>query len=97
MKTILSLIAATIFSMSTFASNTADHGDKYCARMKDGVKVIMYDGKQLMAEVALTDGSRLKTDGTVIKKDGTTWNLKEDDCLSKDGVVYDKDKKDMKK
>ena len=97
MKTIFSLIAATIFSMSSFADNTTDHSDKYCAKMKDGVKVIMHDGKQLTAEVAFTDGSKLKTDGLVVKKDGTTWNLNEGDCLDKDGTKSDMHKKDMKK
>ena len=65
--------------------------------MKDGVKVVMHDGKQLTAEVAFTDGSKLKTDGTVVKKDGTTWNLNEGDCLSKDGAKADMHKKEMKK
>jgi len=97
MKTIFSLIAATIFTFSTFAVNITDHNDNYCAKMKDGVKVIMHDGKQLTAEVTLTDGSRLKTDGSVVKKDGTTWNLIEGDCLEKDGTVSDMHKKDIKK
>lgn len=95
MKTLLSLIVATVFSISTFANG--DHNDKYCVKMKDGVKVVMHQGNQLTSEVTLTDGSKVKTDGTVVKKDGTTWNLKDGECITKDGSTSDHDKKDMKK
>ncbi len=94
MKIIFSLIAATIFTISSFADN--GHGDKYCAKMKDGLKVIMHKGDLLASEITLTDGSRLKTDGTVVKKDGTTWVLKDGDCVEKDGSASDMHKKDMK-
>ena len=97
MKTIFSLIAATIFSLSSFASNMTDHGDKYCAKMKDGVKVIMHKGDALASEITLTDGSRLKTDGTIVKKDGTSWVLKDGECVEKDGTATEMHKNDMKK
>jgi hypothetical protein len=54
----------------------------YCVELKDGIPVVMSDGKPVLNEVTLTNGTKIKTDGTVTKKDGTQYILKEGECVN---------------
>lgn len=87
MKIIIILIIALIFSINVVADNPNNHPDTYCAKIKDGKKVIMHDGYILISEVTLSNGTKIQTDGTIIKKDGTKATLKEGECISKEGVM----------
>jgi hypothetical protein len=89
-KLILLIVTSTVLFAATVVShdNTkSDHGDKYCAKMKDGKKVVMHEGMVITAEVTLTNGSRIQADGTLIKKDGTKKMLKEGECVDKAGKL----------
>lgn len=87
MKTIITFIIALIFSINAVAGNPNNHPDTYCAKIKDGKKVIMHDGYVLTSEVTLANGTKIQIDGTIIKKDGTKGTLKEGECISKEGVM----------
>lgn len=98
MKTIIFLTATAIFTflVATKPAGPAskDHGDKYCAKMKDGMLVVMHQGNTLTTDVTLDNGTMIKTDGTVIKKDGSRMMMKEGECVNKSGKI--KDMKDSK-
>ena len=87
MKTLITLIAASVFSFSAAAHGLKEHPEKYCAKMQDGKKTVMHQGKAITAEVTLENGTKIKPDGTITKKDGTTLMLEEGECISKDGIV----------
>jgi hypothetical protein len=92
MKAIIFLFIAAVFSLNTIAADP--HGDKYCAKMRDGKMVIMYEGKTVTADVTLANGTLIKTDGTIIRQDGTSVMLKEGECIDRDGKIMMKPKKD---
>ncbi len=98
MKTIMTLITASMLSINAIAGNPTEHTDKYCAKMKDGKKVIMHEGSALKTDVTLNNGAKVKMDGTVIKADGTTLMLKEGECIGLDGTIIEEkmNKKKMK-
>lgn len=89
MKKIFFVIATSVFSNYIIAGGTnyilKGHPDKYCAKMQDGRLTIMYQGNAITADVTLSNGIIVETDGTIIKKDGTKVELKEDECIDKDG------------
>jgi hypothetical protein len=93
MKLIVTLIAGTIITLlaiSIFSSNSStaqQDDDKYCAKMKDGMTVVMHEGNQLTTEVKLTNGTKILSDATVIKSDSTKITLQEGECINKDGVM----------
>lgn len=91
MKTIvfamtICLISTTIISAKAI-STLDEHGDKYCAKMKNGKLTMMHEGKELTADVTLDNGTRIKTDGTVVKKDGTKMTLKKGECVDREGKM----------
>src|SRR5438552_2131344 len=99
MKTIVVLIAMSIFSASAiaqFSSASANSWkNKYCATMKDGKLTVMNEGKAMTADVTLANGVKIKTDGTVTKANGTMVTLKDGECVDNAGNVVAKEK--MKK
>lgn len=106
MKKIITSVLVAMLAAGTIAAVIAipeDHPDKYCAKMKDGKKVVMYQGSVLTMETALNDGSRIQPDGTIIKNNGNRTTLKTGECVNKDGIVMqekdmkDKDMKDKDK
>lgn len=64
-----------------------EEADKYCAKMKDGVMVVMFRGKAITGDVFLKDGSTVKADGTVISKGGQRSMLKEGQCIDAYGKI----------
>lgn len=90
MKKLSILIISSIFSLSVCGGNGP--GDpEYCAKMRDGKKVVMHEGTVLTSETTLKNGAKLKTDGTIVKSDGKKETLKEGECISKDGSVEKKE------
>lgn len=100
MKTLF-LTVALALSLSAFAGgggDGADH-DKYCAKMKDGRLTVMHDNMVVTSMVMLDNGATLSADGTITDKDGTKRMLRENECITKEGKLWDKDMKkdgDMK-
>jgi len=99
-KLLILLIIGSVFSVYAITGNPpvpAKHPEKYCAKMKDGKKVVMHMGSAITADVTLNNGTVVKTDGTIVKSDGSTMTLKEGECISKDGdMSMEKHKKDKK-
>ena len=83
-------IALALISVSLLAGNgepKKKHGDKYCAKLKDGKVVVMHQENILTSDVTLGNGTQIKTDGTVIKKDGSRIVMSEGDCVDKEGKL----------
>ncbi|MCD6019727.1 MAG: hypothetical protein K0S53_2848 [Bacteroidetes bacterium] len=96
-KTIFTLITVTFFSLHIFANGPGKHPEKYCAKMQDGLKVVMHEGKPITSEVTLKNGTTIKPDGTITKPDGSKMELQADECISLDGnVAMEKEKKKYK-
>jgi hypothetical protein len=66
-----------------------EHSDTYCAKMKDGKFVVMYEGNVVTADATLSNGIVIRTDGTVVKQDGSTITLKEGECIDKEGKIIE--------
>jgi len=94
MKTFHTLAALILFSAFAFAGNgePKKHGDKYCAKLKDGKIVVMYQGSALTSDVTLENGIQIKTDGVILRKDGTRNTLSEGECVDKEGKLVEKNK-----
>ncbi|HTF05555.1 MAG TPA: DUF6799 domain-containing protein [Bacteroidia bacterium] len=71
------------------AGEVNENPDMYCAKMKDGQLVVMYQAKEITSDVFLTNGTTVKRDGTLIKKDGTRSALKEGECIDMNGKTSD--------
>jgi hypothetical protein len=54
----------------------------YCLVLKDGIPVLVSEGKPVLTEVVFENGTKIKTDGTVTKKDGTSFVLKTGECVN---------------
>ena len=86
MKTRILAAAFALMSAGAFAgAANNDHGDKYCAKMKDGKMVVMHKGSPITADATLDNGATVKPDGTVLMKDGTNMILSDGECINKDG------------
>lgn len=59
--------------------------NQYCAKMRDGKMVVLFEGKEIGADVFLKNGTTIKVDGTLITKDGVRSSLKEGECIDPDG------------
>lgn len=60
---------------------------QYCAQMRDGKMIVLFEGKEITGDVFLKNGSTIKPDGTVISKDGVRFSLKEGQCIDQNGLV----------
>ena len=89
------LILALIIELSV----SAQHNDKlyqsryYCAKLRDGVIVVMYQDNPITSDVILDNGSTIKPDGTIITKDGNKLILKDGECIDQSGSIPAKKKK----
>ncbi|MGZ4156571.1 MAG: DUF6799 domain-containing protein, partial [Bacteroidia bacterium] len=59
----------------------------FCAKLKDGIIVVMKEGTIITTEIMLDNGTRIEPDGSLIKKDGRIQMLKDGDCVDKDGKI----------
>ncbi len=89
MKTLAFLISACALSFNTLAGNieSNEHGDKYCAKTKNGKLTIMHEGKELTSDVTLSNGTRIAMNGTITKTDGTTMIIKDGECIDLEGKI----------
>lgn len=87
MKAIITLVTVTAFSFALMANGPKEHPEKYCAKLKDGIKTIVHQGAPITADVTLSNGTKIQPDGTIIKKDGTRTMLQEGECINKDGII----------
>lgn len=79
---------SVVFAYNVYADDGGrKQGDRYCAKMKDGMMRVVIHEEPINVNIMLPDGTQIKTDGTVIKKDGTLHVLKEGECVDKDGTI----------
>ncbi|MEW6470168.1 MAG: DUF6799 domain-containing protein [Bacteroidota bacterium] len=62
-----------------------DLPEKYCARMKEAMLVVVYEGKEIIEDVKLPNGITIRPDGSVVQEDGTLFMLKAGECIDKAG------------
>lgn len=60
---------------------------QYCAQMRDGKMIVLFEGKEISGDVFLKNGTTVKPDGTIISKDGVRMNLKEGQCIDQFGSI----------
>ena len=78
-----------VTTRSTGISFTANEGGPgmYCAKMRDGKMVVLFEGKEIGTDVFLKNGTTVKPDGTIITKDGVRFSLKEGQCIDQNGSI----------
>lgn len=87
------LIVATFLTASTFFSvyqpeiMGEESRDKYCAKMKDGKKIVLHNGVQMKTYITLKNGTRIMPDGTIIKSNGARATLTSGECMTKEGII----------
>lgn len=87
--TLLATDAAWEFNRKQPAAvvQTSGHPAEYCAQMKDGKMIVLFEGKELSTDVFLKNGTTVKPDGTIITREGVRTNLKEGECIDADGKI----------
>lgn len=58
---------------------------QYCAKMKDGILVMVSEQKEITQEIILANGTIIKPDGNIIRKDGTSIILEDEECVDSEG------------
>ncbi len=95
MRIITHLIVVTSVYCAILLGNgylTFGHEDKYCAKLKDGLMVVMKGEVQLTSDVILANGTVIKPSGIVIKADGNKIILKENECVNEEGELAESKK-----
>jgi len=94
MKKITWAATALILSLNIIAQNsdTKSYGSSYCAKMKDGIIVVIYQGNPITSDILLDNGAIIKPDGAIITKDGNRITLKDGECINQDGTIPTKEK-----
>jgi hypothetical protein len=88
MKKSLMLVVCYFGLVSAFAQNPVQNDEtRYCAKLKDGVMVIMQNDLVISNDVTLRDSSKITKDGVLVKKNGNKVTLKEDECIDADGNI----------
>jgi hypothetical protein len=64
-----------------------DQGSKYCAKLKDGIMVMMDWETVLTTEVVLANGIKVRPNATVVKPDGTLIILEDGECVDEAGNI----------
>lgn len=88
--TLLATGAAYAYDAKSRVQSTeysVDEAGQYCARMRDGKMIVLFESKEISGDVFLKNGSTIKPDGTVITKDGVRFSLKEGQCIDQNGSV----------
>jgi hypothetical protein len=60
---------------------------RYCAKLKDGILVMMEDDHEMTVDVTLPNGTQVKTDGSVTRPEGTVVILEEGECVDEGGNI----------
>ncbi len=81
-------LLSVVFAYHVYADDGGrKQGERYCAKMKDGMMRVVFQEEPIRVNIMLPDGTQIKTDGTVIKKDGTLHVLKEGEYVDKEGNI----------
>ena len=102
MKKLFVLIATVLFAFHVTAQDITPGSDvdvkyKYCVVLKDGKIKVMEEGKELVTDVILANGTKITLDAIVIRKDGSKQSLQNGECVDKDGrIIPPKDNEKMK-
>jgi hypothetical protein len=86
----IALIGIVYGIMMPSDATNAPHGDKYCAKLRDGRIVVSYQGNLITSDVTLENGTIIKPNGTIIKRDSVRLVLKEGECVDLKGNIIDK-------
>ena len=98
MKQIIWVTIALVLSFNIIAQNNnpKSYGSGYCAKMKDGIIVVIYQDNPITSDILLDNGATIKPDGTIITKDGNRIMLKDGECINQDGTMPTKEKNKLK-
>lgn len=61
--------------------------NKYCAIMRSGKVEVIHQGKSIVNEVILANGTTVKPDGRVFMASGKIKRLKDGECVDKEGNI----------
>lgn len=81
------LYANDIASYTVHEAAIVGEPNQYCAQMRDGKMIVLFEGKEITSDAFLKNGSTIKPDGTVILKDGVRFTLKEGQCIDQNGSL----------
>ena len=88
MRQLIIILAGLAFVVNAMVGNDGEQqAGRYCAKVKDGITTVIYEGAALTEEVVLRDSTILKPDGTLLKRNGKRLMLKDGECISKDGAT----------
>ncbi|HXU26739.1 MAG TPA: DUF6799 domain-containing protein [Bacteroidia bacterium] len=98
MKKIIWAAIALVLSLNIIAQNNnpKSFGSSYCAKIKDGVIVVIYQDNPITSDILLDNGATIKPDGTILTKDGNRIMLKDGECINQDGTMPAKEKNKSK-
>lgn len=88
--TAIGVIDMSMMIMDDPVAKAPNPNDTYCISMKDSVKILMMEKKQITIDMPLADGSILKPNGILLKQDGTKVELKDGQCINQEGVITGK-------
>jgi hypothetical protein len=84
----LAILALSSIAFAQVDSSGLNKNIRYCAKLKDGLLVIISDNKQIItSDIITSNGTVIKANGNVIKKDGVTTILKEGECVDAKGFI----------
>ena len=98
MKKIIWATIALVLNLDIIAqnNNSKSFGSSYCAKIKDGMTVVINQDNPITSDILLENGSIIKPDGTVINKDGNTMRLRDGECINQDGTIPAKEKNKLR-
>lgn len=62
--------------------------NKYCAVMRSGKVEVIHQGKTIVSEVILANGTTVKPDGRIFTASGKMRRLKDGECVDKEGNIF---------
>ncbi|HXD93931.1 MAG TPA: DUF6799 domain-containing protein [Bacteroidia bacterium] len=98
MRRIIGAAIALVLSLNIIAqnNNTKSNGSGYCAKMKDGIILVIFHDNPITSDMLLDNGTIIKPDGAIITKDGNRITLKDGECINQDGTMPAKEKNKSK-
>jgi hypothetical protein len=92
----IAFVFCALFTVSVasaqVSANAVNKGKKeqihrYCAKLKDGILIMMEDDHEMTMDVTLANGTQVKTDGSVTRPEGTVVILEEGECVDEGGNI----------
>jgi len=81
------LILVALTSKKSYGSGFQQPATAYCLQFRDGVSVLVQDGRVINSEVSLENGTKVRPDGTVLRNDGKKLNMKPGECIDQSGII----------